>query len=77
MRLVWREAALEQDSLRVIAYTCDCKNVVYELCREAGLFYILRTERRDGVVQQVHETYRWRYKEACEVWVALLDGGAQ
>ncbi|GAA3700175.1 hypothetical protein GCM10022224_077620 [Nonomuraea antimicrobica] len=76
MRLVWREVTREQDPPRVIEYTCACEDLVYELCREGGLAYIRRTEHRDGVVQRIHETYRWRCKEALSVWIALFDGRA-
>ncbi|MEU6725956.1 hypothetical protein ABZ917_19825 [Nonomuraea wenchangensis] len=76
MYLVWREVAGEQDPPRVIEYTCECEDTVYELCREAGLAYS-RIIRLDGVVQAVHETYRWRSKEAQDVWVALLKGEAR
>ncbi|MEV0626784.1 hypothetical protein ACI2LC_08410 [Nonomuraea wenchangensis] len=61
----------------MIEYTCECEDTVYELCREAGLAYIRRITRLDGVVQSVHETYRWRFKEAQDVWIALLKGEAR
>jgi hypothetical protein len=59
MRLVWREVVRKQDPPRVIEYTCECEDIVDERWREGGLAYIRRTTRVDGVVQQVHETYRW------------------
>jgi hypothetical protein len=77
MRLVWREVVREQGPLRVTDYTCDCEDTVYERCREGGLAYIRRTTRLAGVVRQVDETYRWRSKEAQDVWIALLNGEAR
>lgn len=77
MRLVWREVVREQGPPRVIEYTCECEDTVYERCREGGLAYIRRTTRLGGVVHQVHETYRWRSKKAHDVWIALLNGEAR
>lgn len=77
MRLVWREVVREQGPPRVIEFTCECEDIIYERCREGGLVYIRRTTRLDGVVQQIHETYRWRSKEAQDAWIALLNGEAR
>jgi hypothetical protein len=67
MRWVWREVVREQGPPRVIECTCECEDIVYERCRGAGLAYIRRTTRLDGVVLRVHETYRWRSKKTQDV----------
>lgn len=71
------EVVREQGPPRVIEFTCECEDIIYERCREGGLVYIRRTTRLDGVVQQIHETYRWRSKEAQDAWIALLNGEAR
>lgn len=76
MRLVWQEPHKAEDMVRVTAYTCDCKDKVYELCHAAGHSFIRRTRRRAGATQ-VHETYRWLRKETQGVWIALLEGRAR
>ncbi len=77
MQLVWREIVREQGTPRVLEYTCQCEDIVYAHCREGGLAYIRRTTRLDGVVQQIHETYRWQDKKTQDVWIALLNGEAR
>jgi hypothetical protein len=75
MRIVWLDGGLRAENrVRVIAWTCDCREAVYELCRSAGQAYIRRTLRKD---REVHETYRWTFKEAERVWSALLAGQAR
>lgn len=72
MRLVWRPPYHAEDRVRVMAWTCDCRPSFYELCHAAGVAYIRRTALRE-----VHETYRWSFREAESVWKALLDGQAR
>ncbi|MEV4582009.1 hypothetical protein AB0K16_53130 [Nonomuraea jabiensis] len=75
MRLVWRKPFKAEERARVVAWTCQCRTIVYELCRAAGQSYIRRTAfGKDG--QTVHETYRWSFAEANKVWDALLEGQA-
>lgn len=57
---------------RVIAWTCDCRSVVYELCSAGGQSYLRRTVQ--GAHPEVTETPRTRASEAHDLWVALLTG---
>jgi hypothetical protein len=74
MEIVWLDRLRAEDRVRVITWTCDCQAVYYELCHAAGRAYIRRTLRKDGTV---HETYRWLFREAAQVWDALLLGHAR
>lgn len=60
---------------RVIAWTCDCRCVYYELCESGGLAFIRRvTQDRPPTVA---ETHRVRVPEARTTWQALLTGLAR
>ncbi len=72
MCLVWRPLHRTTNQIRVIAWTCDCRAPFFELCHAGGVAYIRRTQ-----LNEVHETYRWSFKEAEAVWRALLDGDAR
>ncbi|WP_155128817.1 hypothetical protein [[Actinomadura] parvosata] len=76
MRLVWHEPSKVQDRARVVAWSCHCRSIVYELRRMGGQSYIRRTEYDNDGGERVLETYRWSYKKAAEVWAALLQGQA-
>lgn len=75
MQLVWRQPAKGEERARVVAWSCHCRSIVYELRRAAGQSYIRRTEYGENGAT-VHETYRWSFKKAAEVWHALLQGQA-
>ncbi|MFG6200834.1 hypothetical protein [Nonomuraea sp. JJY05] len=75
MQLAWRKPSKAEERARVVAWSCHCRTIVYELCRAAGQSYIRRTEYDDNG-ESVFETYRWSFKEAAEVWAALLEGQA-
>ncbi|MFC5831205.1 hypothetical protein [Nonomuraea insulae] len=74
MQLVWRKPTKAEDRARVVAWSCHCRSIVYELRCAGGQSYIHRTEYDDKGGEMVHETYRWPYKKAAEVWTALLEG---
>lgn len=76
MRLVWREPFRAEERVRVVAWTCDCRATVYELCHAGGQGYIRKTHQLQGA-PQVSETYRWLFREADAVWTALLMGDAR
>ena len=57
---------------RVIAWTCDCRSVVYELCSAGGQSYLRRTVQ--GARLDVTETPRTRASEAHDLWAELLTG---
>jgi hypothetical protein len=73
MRLVWNEPSSALERVRVIAWTCDCRATVYELCHGGGVAYVRRTVQLEGA-PQVHETYRWSLREVESLWTALLAG---
>lgn len=43
--------------VRVVAWTCDCRAVFYELCQARGMAFIRRTLQRDEC-PEVGETHR-------------------
>ncbi|MEO3874148.1 hypothetical protein ABGB18_35550 [Nonomuraea sp. B12E4] len=73
MQLVWRPPSKEQHRTRVVAWTCRCREISYELCRAAGQSFIRRS-RHGEEERTIHETYRWPAHKADEVWKALLEG---
>lgn len=72
-RLTWFTARPEQRR-RIIAWTCHCDPVIYELCTAGGQFFLLRT---DLAAKEVRETRRMRLREGQAVWQALLQGRAR
>ncbi|WP_285778015.1 hypothetical protein [Microtetraspora sp. NBRC 13810] len=76
MRLVWQEPYHGVERVRVLLWTCDCRATVYELCQAGGQTFLRRTLRFEKE-RQVHETYRWTFAQAYEIWVALLCGAAR
>lgn len=73
IRLAWRGPYNAEDRVRVIAWTCDCRTTVYELRHAGGQGYLRRTCRR-GSEARIHESYRWSFREAEEMWARLLRG---
>ena len=59
---------------RVIAWTCDCEDLVYELCAAGGLIF-LRSTNLD--TPATFETHRMRTSEGWATWQALLSGLAR
>ncbi|MEW9531913.1 hypothetical protein [Microbispora sp. NPDC049125] len=60
----------------MIAWTCDCRSSVYELCHAGGVAFLRRTRRSDAGTTE-HETHRWCLHQGDEVWAALLTGTAR
>ncbi|GIH75127.1 hypothetical protein [Planobispora longispora] len=74
-RLLWRECAPRADRVRVRNHTCECQNVVYELCQAGGLSFVRRIYRSDGVIE--HQTTWLRAPEAERLWTRILLGQAR
>lgn len=72
VRLNWYPAGKDK-RCRVVAWTCHCRSVHYELCESGGLAFI----RRFTQGQQPAETHRVRVGEARATWFALLSGMAR
>ncbi len=53
----------------MITWTCGCQTPSYELCAAGGLYFIRRI-----AATSIHESTRWRYREAEATWSALLKG---
>ncbi|MEQ4718986.1 hypothetical protein [Nonomuraea sp. B19D2] len=64
------------DRIRVVAWTCTCRAVFYELCEGGGRTLIRRIlQAETGDV--VHETHQCSIVEARAIWAALLSGEAR
>lgn len=72
--LPWR-APRDDGRQRVVQWTCDCQEIVYELREAAGQGFVRRYVRA-GKGWRVSDTFRMRTGEAHEVWQALLSGHA-
>jgi hypothetical protein len=75
-RLVWHDPYKGVTRVRVVAWTCECRATVYELCHSGGQGFIRRTVQLDDA-PRIHETYRWPIGEANDIWRALLSGQAR
>jgi hypothetical protein len=71
-RLDWLPA-WSSERVRVIAWTCYCRDTAYELCYTSGGALIRRTTTQ-AAKAEVRETYPLALDEAGEMWVSLLSG---
>ncbi|WP_157249009.1 hypothetical protein [Nonomuraea typhae] len=71
--LTWYRPTHAEDRSRVVAWTCDCQDTVYELCHAGGQGYLRRMTREDDAVI-VHETHRWTFSKTDDWWAGLLVG---
>ena len=71
-RLSWL-TPIDAHRVRVVAWTCDCRAVFYELCEAGGMAFIRRTVQNDKG-PEVTETHRSLVRPAREMWAALLSG---
>ncbi|WP_285775702.1 hypothetical protein [Microtetraspora sp. NBRC 13810] len=60
---------------RVLAWTCHCRSVIYELCASGGQVYLRRTIQGDSPT--VQETSRMCTTEGHDLWTAVLTGRAR
>ena len=72
----WRPSLPRADRVQVRKHTCACRKVVYELCTTAGLIFIRRQRRENGVIN-VHESTWLRTPEGERLWAAILAGHAR
>jgi hypothetical protein len=76
VRLEWHASSLRIHRTRSLAWTCDCRATVYELCAGGGQAFIRRTVQLDDG-HQIHEIAPSSTKDAWELWTALLTGAAR
>ncbi|MFF4775367.1 hypothetical protein ACFY05_21160 [Microtetraspora fusca] len=58
---------------RVLAWTCDCRAVYFELIQSGGVAFIRKTIQNErGHV--IFETHRWPIRHAWRTWTAVLTG---
>jgi hypothetical protein len=74
-KIRWLPAIPRSDRIRVVQHTCDCREVVYELCSAGGLMFIRRlTYASGGAVKEVIETDRLVAAKMARLWAGLLAG---
>ncbi|MFC4016084.1 hypothetical protein ACFOY2_53360 [Nonomuraea purpurea] len=71
--LNWIVPRQEERLVRVIAWTCDCAAIFYELCQTGGLRFIRRNHNKQGT-WTIAESDRWPARQAAAQWTALLLG---
>jgi hypothetical protein len=76
VRLEWRTPYPVLARARVVAWTCFCRAMVYELCESAGQAFIRRTVQLDREYE-VHETSIRPINETRAIWTGLLSGRAR
>ncbi|MEU8150690.1 hypothetical protein [Nonomuraea sp. NPDC048901] len=60
--------------VRVIAWTCSCRDTIYELCYVSSRAFIRRTTTQAKT--EALETHPLPLDEAGAVWVSLVSGRA-
>ncbi len=76
MELIWHAPFCGVSHVRVLAWTCECRATIYELCQAGGQAFIRSTLQCEPE-HEIKETYRWPLREARDVWAALLSGEAR
>ncbi|GLX03311.1 hypothetical protein Misp03_02380 [Microbispora sp. NBRC 16548] len=76
IKLAWHEPFCGSGRARILAWTCDCRATIYELCQAGGQAFI-RSTLQSEPEYEMKETYRWPLREARDVWAALLSGEAR
>lgn len=64
------------ERVRVLAWTCECGSVIYELCESGGRAFVRRTVQ-DEKSPEISETHRVQVDESRAVWAAILTGMAK
>ncbi|WP_432928403.1 hypothetical protein ACQPZZ_02080 [Microbispora sp. CA-135349] len=57
----------------VLAWTCDCLAIFFELIQSGGVAFIRKTIQ-DERAPVIAETHRWPLREAWLTWAAMLAG---
>ncbi|MET8863482.1 hypothetical protein ABZW11_11045 [Nonomuraea sp. NPDC004580] len=73
VELAWYKPVRRTPVVRVVAHTCDCQAITYELCAAAGHGFVRRTDREQGTV---HETAWTLTAVARRTFEMILDGQA-
>jgi hypothetical protein len=73
-RLVWFPVRRD-GRCRVIAWTCHCERVQYELCAASGRAFIRRSVL--DAPRATVETHRGSMAEVQRIWMALMCGEAE
>ncbi|MEU8271290.1 hypothetical protein AB0B89_29540 [Sphaerisporangium sp. NPDC049002] len=74
-RLTWLPP-VDATRVRVVAWTCDCRAVFFELCEAGGMAFVRRTVQRNKR-PEITETHRMRVRHAWDLWTSLLSGMAR
>ncbi|MEV6151740.1 hypothetical protein AB0L53_15475 [Nonomuraea sp. NPDC052129] len=74
-RVAWQERHERTTRVRVCDYTCECQQIVYELCQAGGLMFVRRFYRCDGVLE--HQSDWLRAPAATRLWSRILLGQAR
>ncbi|MGA5764755.1 hypothetical protein [Nonomuraea bangladeshensis] len=72
--LNWYVPGSRTSRVRVVAHTCECRGIVYELCHVAGQGFVRRTDRIQGTV---HETAWTSTTSALDTFHRILWGQAR
>ncbi|MFF3671088.1 hypothetical protein [Microtetraspora malaysiensis] len=72
-KLSWQKCRPRASRIRVLEHTCECQEIVYELCQAGGLLFTRRHYRAaDGTV--VSESEWLRSAPARRLWTNILLG---
>ncbi|MFG1960775.1 hypothetical protein [Nonomuraea sp. NPDC049028] len=71
--ITWLAPMSRFPCVRVIRHTCECQEVIYELCTSGGLAWVRVTERaKSGPV--IRESHPGPYGAAEELWTKFMTG---
>ncbi len=72
-KLAWQECHPRTTRIRVREHTCECQDIVYELCQAGGLLFVRRLYRAiDGT--HLVESERLTSAPAQRLWTRILLG---
>ncbi len=76
MPVRWLPIERRPDRVRVVAYTCECRSLVFEHCMAGGQSFIRRYDRSTPS-PNIMESPRMRVVDAMALWRQLMNGEAR
>ncbi|SET90433.1 hypothetical protein SAMN05421811_104631 [Nonomuraea wenchangensis] len=76
MSVRWLPVERRQTRVRVVAYTCECRSLVFEHCMAGGQSFVRRYDR-SAPSPSIMESPRMRVVDAMALWRQLMNGEAR
>lgn len=72
-KITWQQCRPRGTRIRVREHTCECQDIVYELCQAGGLLFVRRLYRATDSTETVESEWL-RSALAQQLWMRILLG---